>query len=205
MKKTCFALLIVGVLGVICALGRPNDVWQTSEAMAFADKPGTKPISDGFAEAEVIRPKPAGNRPTAPLDLAVFDEPPAPPRPATNRPNVSYPPDGIDSLAEADASNEEKAKLTTLREKLAGLAKVKGELINEATLAKEITALEKQISDLHAAQHLQKAKQILSELAEKFPDSPAAIRANRMLEVADGMKPLKLEPEPAREALPTYR
>ncbi|MBC7816416.1 MAG: hypothetical protein IAG10_05940 [Planctomycetaceae bacterium] len=97
-------------------------------------------------------------------------------------------PDGIESLADANLSEEEKAKLTTMREKLAELTKAKAELINEQTLTETITALEKQISDLHAAQKLLSAQQILKALAEEFPDSPAAAKAQRMLEAAESRK-----------------
>lgn len=119
-------------------------------------------------------------------------------------------PDGIESLAEPNPSDEQKAKLTSLREKLAELMKAKAELINEQTLSQEVSALEKQISDLHAAQKLWSAQEILKALVEEFPQSPAAIRAKRMLEAA-GMKPAAWKVEPLRpqpqpvEDLPTYR
>lgn len=105
-------------------------------------------------------------------------------------PEVAKPelPDGIESLVEAELSDEQKAKLTTLREKLAELTKAKAELVNEQTLEETIFSLEKQISNLHAAQKLLSAQQILRALAEEFPDSPAAAKAQRMLEAAEGKK-----------------
>lgn len=116
------------------------------------------------------------------------------------------PPDGIESLVEAELSDEQKAKLTTLREKLAELTKAKAELVNEQTLEETIFSLEKQISNLHAAQKLLSAQQILRALAEEFPDSPAAAKAQRMLEAAEAKKSLRTSSDP-RElgALPTYR
>lgn len=93
-------------------------------------------------------------------------------------------PDGIESLVEAELSDEQKVKLTTLREKLAELTRAKAELVNEQTLEETIFSLEKQISNLHAAQKLLSAQQILRALAEEFPDSPAAAKAQRMLEAA---------------------
>lgn len=113
-------------------------------------------------------------------------------------------PDGIESLAEPNLSDEQKAKLTTLREKLAELTKAKAELVNEQTLEETIFSLEKQISNLHAAQKLLSAQQILRALAEEFPDSPAAAKAQRMLEAAESKKLLKPSPDPL-SALPTYR
>lgn len=94
-------------------------------------------------------------------------------------------PDGIESLAEPNPSDEQKAKLTSLREKLAELMKAKAELVNEQTLSEEVSALEKQISDLHAAQKLLSAQQILRALVEEFPESPAAVRAKRMLKASE--------------------
>ncbi len=107
-------------------------------------------------------------------------------------------PDGIESLAEPNLSDEQKAKLTTLREKLAELTKAKAELVNEQTLEETIFSLEKQISNLHAAQKLLSAQQILRALAEEFPDSPAAAKAQRMLEAAEEKKkaPKPLKPVP---------
>jgi TolA-binding protein len=108
------------------------------------------------------------------------------------------PNDGIDSLAEQTVSDEQKAKLTALRDKLSDLIKAKAELINEQTLTNEITTIEKQISDLHAAQKLLNAQQILKQLIEEFPQSPAAQKGQRMLDAA-GVPKLstsKLEPIP---------
>lgn len=108
--------------------------------------------------------------------------------PSSSKPE---PPDGIESLADANLSDEQKAKLTTLREKLAELTKAKAELINEQTLSETIATLEQQISDLHAAQKLLSAQQILKALAEEFPNSPAAAKAKRMLEAAETKKTAK--------------
>lgn len=121
--------------------------------------------------------------------------------PETTKPE---PPDGIESLVEAELSDEQKAKLTTLREKLAELTKAKAELVNEQTLEETIFSLEKQISNLHAAQKLLSAQQILRALAEEFPDSPAAAKAQRMLEAAEAKKLLRTSSDPLT-ALPTYR
>ena len=119
-----------------------------------------------------------------------------PPRKASNS-TKPEPPDGIESLADANLSDEEKAKLTTLREKLAELTKAKAELINEQTLSETIATLEQQISDLHAAQKLLSAQQILKTLAEEFPNSPAAAKAKRMLEAAETNK----APKPSRTSI----
>lgn len=122
-------------------------------------------------------------------------------------------PDGIESLAESNPSDEQKAKLTSLREKLAELMKAKAELVNEQTLSQEVSALEKQISDLHAAQKLLSAQQILRALVEEFPESPAAVRAKRMLKASE-TNPGALPPpgqlrsskaDSPLSALPTYR
>ncbi len=120
----------------------------------------------------------------------------APPRKVSNS-TKPEPPDGIESLADANLSDEEKAKLTTLREKLAELTKAKAELINEQTLSETIATLEQQISDLHAAQKLLSAQQILKALAEEFPNSPAAAKAKRMLEAAETKK----APKPSRTTI----
>lgn len=115
-------------------------------------------------------------------------------------------PDGIESLVEAELSDEQKAKLTTLREKLAELTKAKAELVNEQTLEETIFSMEKQISNLHAAQKLLSAQQILRALAEEFPNSPAAAKAQRMLEAAEAKKSLKTSSDPRElSALPTFR
>ncbi len=114
------------------------------------------------------------------------------------------PPDGIESLADADLSDEQKAKLTTLREKLAELTKAKAELVNEQTLEETIFSLEKQISNLHAAQKLLSAQQILKALAEEFPDSPAAAKAQRMLEAA-GFKMIPTVSSDPLSGRPTVR
>lgn len=133
-----------------------------------------------------------------------------PRQPAVPRPPVKDESDRTETLATPNPNEEEKAKLTTLREKLSELIKAKAELINEQTLSQEVSTLEKQISDLHAAQQLLKARQILNELVEQYPESPAAIRAKRMLE-ASGMKPSAWKGEPLRplpepvDGLPTYR
>lgn len=107
-----------------------------------------------------------------------------PQRVVPKRDSAPLPNDGIESLAEATVSDEQKAKLTTLREKLGELIKAKAELINEQTLTNEISAIEKQISDLHAAQKLLNAQQILKSMIEEFPQSPAAQKAQRMLDAA---------------------
>ena len=156
-------------------------------------------------------------RPRAkPIEVVDFlDEPSVVPQrnPQPTKPSAKEESDQIESLAAPNPSDEEKAKLATLREKLSGLIKTKSELINERTLEQEVFAIEKQIADLHAAQQLLKAKETLAELVEKFPDSPAAVRAKRMLEAAGG-KPsswnpgrLRPEPEPVEplSALPTSR
>ncbi len=126
------------------------------------------------------------NPPSTNLDLEEeFHVEPVPVKQRTASINSkAEPPDGIESLADADLSDEQKAKLTTLREKLAELTKAKAELVNEQTLEETIFSLEKQISNLHAAQKLLSAQQILRALAEEFPDSPAAAKAQRMLEAA---------------------
>ena len=124
----------------------------------------------------------------------------APQRVVPKRDNTPQPNDGIDALAEQNASDEQKAKLTTLREKLSELIKAKAELINEQTLTNEISTIEKQISDLHAAQKLLNAQQILKTLIEEFPNSPAAQKALRMLDAAGVPKSAsKLEPIPEPE------
>lgn len=140
-------------------------------------------------------------REPAPNDLVLdqFEEPSAVrPRAVLKQAAVPLPNDGIDSLAEQTVTDEQKAKLTTLRDKLGELIKAKAELINEQTLTNEISVIEKQISDLHAAQKLLNAQQILKQMIEEFPQSPAAQKAQRMLDAAGVPKSSasKLEPIP---------
>lgn len=140
-------------------------------------------------------------REPAPNDLVLdqLEEPAAVrPRPVTKPSATPLPNDGIDSLAEQTVTDEQKAKLTTLRDKLSELIKAKAELINEQTLTNEISVIEKQISDLHAAQKLLNAQQILKQMIEEFPQSPAALKAQRMLDAAGVPKTpaSKLEPIP---------
>lgn len=133
------------------------------------------------------------------LELNQFAEPSAVrPRPVLKQAAAPLPNDGIDSLAEQTVTDEQKAKLTTLRDKLSELIKAKAELINEQTLTSEISVIEKQISDLHAAQKLLSAQQILKQMIEEFPQSPAAQKAERMLDAAGVPKSSasKLEPIP---------
>src|SRR5690349_17762807 len=202
MKKRWLATLSILLVGVIVTWGIGSRVWRSSEAIEFDDR--FHVISDNQQVPGKSSAKTSAKLPSKTPTLD-FDKPFTEPLPSLRsdnpgRPTAVAPPDGIESLAQSNPSDEEKAKLTALREKLAELAKAKGELINEATLTKEIATLEKQISDLHAAESLQKAKQILSELVEAFPESPAAIRAKRMLEAAEALKLLKPDGEPA---LPT--
>lgn len=132
------------------------------------------------------------------LELPSVDSTTARPRPASKPSTTPLPKDGIDSLAEQTVTDEQKAKLTTLRDKLGELIKTKAELINEQTLTNEISVIEKQISDLHAAQKLLNAQQILKQMIEEFPQSPAALKAQRMLDAAGVPKApaSKLEPIP---------
>ncbi len=132
------------------------------------------------------------------LELRLEDPLAAPARVVSKRDAAPLPNDGIDSLAEQTVTDEQKAKLTTLRDKLGELIKAKAELINEQTLTNEISVIEKQISDLHAAQKLLNAQQILKQMIEEFPESPAAQKAQRMLDAAGVPKSSasKLEPIP---------
>lgn len=164
---------------------------------------------DSLDEPPVLAQNSPSRKPTEPK--TTFDEFEAPafrpsiePEPVRKQratPEVAKPelPDGIESLAEANLSDEQKAKLTTLREKLAELTKAKAELVNEQTLEETIFSLEKQISNLHAAQKLLSAQQILRALAEEFPDSPAAAKAQRMLEAAEAKKASK-PPKPVPDS-----
>ena len=133
-------------------------------------------------------------------DLDLHLEDPLAPRARVvpKRDAAPLPNDGIDSLAEQTVTAEQKAKLTTLRDKLGELIKAKAELINEQTLTNEISVIENQISDLHAAQKLLNSQQILKQMIEEFPQSPAAQKAQRMLEAAGVPKSSasKLEPIP---------
>ena len=132
------------------------------------------------------------------LDLRLEDPLAPRARVVHKRDAAPLPNDGIDSLAEQTVTAEQKAKLMTLRDKLGELIKAKAELINEQTLTNEISVIEKQISDLHAAQKLLNSQQILKQMIEEFPQSPAAQKAQRMLEAAGVSKSSasKLEPIP---------
>ncbi len=175
-------------------------------------------VGDVFDKSASVEPLPVkSKKPRLPIDLekefgVEIPDPQVvrPRQPTAAKPPVKDESDRTETLATPNPNEEEKAKLTTLREKLSELIKAKAELINEQTLSQEVSTLEKQISDLHAAQQLLKARQILNELVEQYPESPAAIRAKRMLE-ASGMKPSSWRGEPLSplpepiDGLPTYR
>ena len=161
-----------------------------TEPLTFADN---SPKSGGAKRAQR----------TSDFDGLTFDAPTdsfdAPQRTVPKRDAAKLPNDGIDSLVEQNVSDEQKAKLTTLREKLSELIKTKAELINEQTLTNDIAVIEKQISDLHAAQKLLSAQQILKTMIEEFPQSPAAQKALRMLEAAGVPKSPASKLEPVAE------
>lgn len=182
-----------------------------SPAVGRAAKPVRENLDVDFEPDVLAQNSPSrkpASKPTfeAPSGFTLDDEigdAPVRQRTASTNPKPELP-DGIESLVDANLSDEQKAKLTTLREKLAELTKAKAELVNEQTLEETIFSLEKQISNLHAAQKLLSAQQILRALAEEFPDSPAAAKARRMLEAAGSMKSMKPAPDPL-SALPNYR
>jgi hypothetical protein len=82
-----------------------------------------------------------------------------------------------DKLPDADV----KSTTDSLRAQYLELVKTKALLMDEETLRKEIVATQEKIDELQAAKQLAEAEQLLRELAEQHPNSPAAQVANQML------------------------
>ena len=82
------------------------------------------------------------------------------------------------STAETEASDN---SASSLQQQYVELAKAKAALMDEEALRKEIESTQLEITELQAFKELEKAKLLLTEIKDKFPDSDAANVAQRML------------------------
>ena len=71
------------------------------------------------------------------------------------------------------------------------------------SLAMEIAALKKEISDQEAAAKLEEAQEQLKKIMNEHPESPAALNAKRMLDSGVG-SPNTPGYQPQVNSLPTY-
>ncbi len=83
--------------------------------------------------------------------------------------------------------------LEKLRAEFVAVAKAQAEMMTETELTSALTRAKTEKKFVAAKREIEKARALLMEIAEKYPDTPAGGTAQRAGQVIDGMQPVTMQ------------